>query len=101
MKATWRKPRKTAHGDLDTIDRKDLPASAYAFPDQRKEPLTDPTHVRTGLARFDQVKDISDEERELAFANIKRAAEAFGVEVAESSWQELGKRPHTRNPAND
>ena len=101
MKATWRKPRKTAHGDLDTKAREDLPASAFAFPHQRKEPLTDPTHVRTALARFDQVRDVSDEERELAFANIKRAAEAFGVEVAESNWQQLGKRSHTRNSAND
>jgi len=57
--------------------------------------------VRTALARFDQVQDVSDHDRDLAFANIKKAAEHYGVDVAEKDWHELGKRPHTRNPAND
>jgi len=61
--------------------------------------LTDADHVRNALARFDQVKDVSDDERELAFANIKKAAKHYGVEVAERSWRDLGKRPHTENPA--
>lgn len=99
MRTTW-KPR-TEHGKLDTKDRKELPDSVYAFPKQRKEPLTDSRHVRTALARFDQVQDVSDHDRDLAFANIKKAAEHYGVDVAEKDWHELGKRPHTRNPAND
>ena len=36
---------------------------------------------------------VSDEERELAFANIKEAAEYYGVEVSESSWKDLGRKP--------
>ncbi len=99
MRTTWRKPTRTAHGDLDTADRDKLPDSAYAFPKQRKEPLTDASHVRNALARFDQVQDVSDADRELAFANIKRAAKQFEVDVAEKSWRDLGKRPHTRNPS--
>jgi hypothetical protein len=99
MRTTWRKPSRTAHGDLDTADRDKLPDSAYAFPKQRKEPLTDASHVRNALARFDQVQDVSDTDRELAFANIKRAAREFDVDVAEKSWRDLGKRPHTRNPS--
>jgi hypothetical protein len=99
QKTTW-KPH-TRHGDLDTADRDQLPESAYAFPNQRKEPLTDATHVRNALARFDQVEDVSDADRELAFANIKKAAEHYDVEVEESSWRDLGKRPHTRNPSQD
>ena len=71
-KATWK--AHTEHGDLDTKDRKDLPDSAYAFPKQRKEPLTDASHVKTALARFDQVDDVSDADRDLAFENIKAAA---------------------------
>ncbi len=86
---TW-KPVET-HGDLTTTTRDDLPDSAYAFPKQRKEPLTDATHVRNALARFDQVAGVSDADRERAFANIKAAARHFHVEVRESSWKELMK----------
>ena len=57
----------------------------------RKEPLTDASHVRNALARFDQVEDATDEEREQAFANIKAAAEHYDVEVEAESWKELGK----------
>jgi hypothetical protein len=96
-RTTW-KPH-TTRGELDSAERNDLPDSVFAFPKQRKEPLTDADHVRNALARFDQVKDVSDAEREEAFANIKKAAEHYDVEVAEDSWRDLGKRPHTRNPA--
>jgi hypothetical protein len=96
-RTTW-KPH-TAHGELDTQDRERLPASAYAFPKQCKEPLTDAAHVKNALARFDQVKDVSDADRDLAFANIRKAARHYGLNVEEQSWRDLGKRPHTRNPA--
>ena len=89
MRTTW-KPHKT-RGELDTKERNDLPASAFAFPDKRKEPLTDASHVRNAIARFDQVEDVTDTERELAFANIKKAAEHFDVDMTASSWRELGK----------
>jgi hypothetical protein len=95
--ATW-KPH-TKHGELSTSERNDLPESVFAFPEQRKMPLTDAEHVQNALARFDQVEDVSERERDLAFANILKAAEHYGVEVAERSWHDLGKRPHTRNPA--
>lgn len=39
MKATW-KPHEE-HGTLSAAHRRELPESAYAFPRQRKEPLTD------------------------------------------------------------
>jgi hypothetical protein len=94
---TWRP--QTAHGELETKDRDALPDSAYAFPRQRKEPLTDAKHVRNALARFDQVADVTDEDRALAFANIRKAAEHYGVEVDEENWRQLGKRPHTHNSA--
>ncbi|MCA1647365.1 MAG: hypothetical protein LC797_18535 [Chloroflexi bacterium] len=97
--ATWK--ARTKHGELDTADRESLPDSVYAFPKQRKEPLTDASHVRNALARFDQVQDVSDADRELAFANIKKAAEHYGVDVDEHSWRDLGKQPHTRNRAHD
>ncbi len=98
MAATTWKPH-TEHGSLSSADRKDLPDTVYAFPDKRKEPLTDAGHVRTALARFDQIKDVSDEERDIAFANIRKAARHYDVEVAETDWRQLGKKPHTANDA--
>ena len=76
---------------LDTKDRDDLAASKYAFPKQRKEPIEDAAHVRNAIARFDQVKDVSDKERDEAWTRIKAAAKKFDVEVSEKSWRELGK----------
>ena len=96
-KTTW-KPYE-AHGDLSTKEKDNLPESVFAFPQQRKEPLTDATHVRNALARFDQVKDVSDADRDVAFANIKKAAEHYGVDIQEQSWKDLGKTPHTKNKA--
>lgn len=87
-RATW-KPH-TKHGELTA--QKDLPDSVYAFPKQRKEPLTDASHVRNALARFDQVEDVSEAERDVAFANIKKAAEHYGVEMEHKSWHELMKK---------
>ena len=87
MQTTWQP--HTEHGDLTT--RSNLPESVFAFPRQRKEPLTDANHVRDALARFDQVEGVSDADRELAFANIKKAAEHYGVDVEERSWKDLGK----------
>jgi hypothetical protein len=96
MKTTW-KPH-TQHGELSTKDKNDLPESVFAFPKQRKEPLTDAEHVQNALARFDQVKDVSDHDRDLAFANIRKAAEHYGVEMVETNWRDLGRHPHTTNP---
>jgi hypothetical protein len=72
-------------------NRAELPESVFAFPRQRKEPLTDADHVRNALARFDQVEGVSDADRDLAFANIKAAAAYYGVNIRENSWRELGR----------
>ncbi len=76
---------------LDTEERNDLSTGNFAFPKQRKEPLEDASHVRNAIARFDQVKDVSDEDRDEAWKRIKAAAKKHGVEVHEESWRELGK----------
>jgi hypothetical protein len=94
-KTTW-EPH-TKHGTLSTADQNDLPDSVFAFKDKRKEPLTDASHVRNAIARFDQVKGVSEDERDLAFANIKKAAKHFDVEISEKDWRELGSKPHTHN----
>jgi len=86
---TW-KPADQ-QGELDAAAKNKLPDSAYAFAKARKEPLTDADHVRNAIARFDQVQDVTDPERDEAFANIKAAAKHYGVSMAETSWRELGK----------
>jgi Rieske Fe-S protein len=95
MRATWKPHEK--HGEL--TERGDLPSSVYAFPDKRKEPMTDASHVRNAIARFDQVRGVSDEQRDLGFANIKKAARHYGVEMSEAEWKELGRRPSTGRSA--
>lgn len=89
MQATWAPHEK--HGHLTA--KGDLPDTVFAFPKQRKEPLTDARHVRNAVARFDQVTDVSDEDRALAFANIKKAADHYDVELSETSWRDLGDHP--------
>jgi uncharacterized protein DUF6582 len=86
-RATWKPHEK--HGELTS--RSDLPESVYAFPKEHKEPLTDASHVRNAIARFDQVRGVSDEERDIAFANIKKAAKHYGIELSENDWRELVK----------
>ena len=76
---------------LDAEDRNSLPESTFAFPRERKEPLTDASHVRNAIARFDQVRDVTDQERDEAFRRIKKAAKKYGVQMTEARWQELGK----------
>lgn len=97
MEPTWKPHEK--HGEL--TERSDLPSSVFAFPRERKEPLTDARHVRNAIARFDQVIDVSDEEREQAFANIKAAARHYGVDMLESDWRELGNHPKTGRTSAD
>ena len=91
MQTTWIPHEK--HGTLTT--QSELPDTVYAFPKQRKEPLTDARHVRNAIARFDQVIDVSDEERAQAFENLKAAAHHYGVELSESDWEQLGRSPKT------
>ena len=90
--ATWKPHEK--HGKL--TNQSDLPDSVYAFPKQRKEPLTDAQHVRNAVARFDQVIGVSDAERALAFANIEKAAKYYDVNLTETSWHDLGIHPRKK-----
>ena len=77
---------------LNEAARDQIPATKYAFPKQRKEPLTDEQHVRNAVARFDHVIDVSDADRALAFANIQKAANYYGVTLTETSSHDLVPR---------
>jgi len=61
-----------------------ISTAKFAFPKQRKEPLENASHVRNAVARFDQVKDVSEAERKEAWKRIQAAAKRYGVKVAES-----------------
>lgn len=88
-----------AHGEdvprrdegLSTADKDRLDDQQFAFPTERKEPLTDAKHVRNAIARFDQVEGVSDAERDKAWKRILSAAKRFNVEVSESDWRDLAK----------
>jgi hypothetical protein len=79
-----------AMSKLDSRDRDALAAREFAFPKQRKMPIEDATHVRTAIARFNQVKDVSDAERDEAWQRILRAAKTHDVDVHEKSWRDVG-----------
>jgi hypothetical protein len=76
---------------LTTDARDDLDTGTFAFPKERKEPLENASHVRNAIARFNQVKGVSDSERDAAWKRIKAAAKKLEVEVSEASWREIGK----------
>ena len=76
---------------LDAEARDHLAKREFAFPEQRKEPIEDAAHVRAAVARFNQVKGVTDAERDAAWKRIKAAARKFDVELNEDDWREIGK----------
>ena len=70
-----------------------LPASVYAFPRQRIDPLIDAVCVRSALEHFHTIAKVSEDEKRAAFDNIKKAAEHFHVEVYGDTYEEMCCRP--------
>lgn len=83
------KPVPREEQGLGTAQQNDLPESSFAFPEKRKEPLTDANHVRNAIARFDQVEDVTDRERDDAWKRILAAAKRHDVDVDADDWREL------------
>ena len=82
-------PRRS-HG-MSTAEENRLADTEFAFPAERKEPLTDARHVRNAIARFDPVEGVSDAEWDRAWKRILAAARRYGVEVSTTSWRGLAK----------
>ena len=88
-----------AHGEqvpreaegLSTAEKDRLDDAEFAFPKERKEPLSDARHVRNAIARFDQVEGVSDAERDRAWQRIRAAARRYGVDISEDDWRDLAK----------
>jgi hypothetical protein len=74
---------------LSSTERNSLPARQFAFPEQRKAPLENATHVRAAVARFKQVQGASDAQRDEAWRRIEAAAALYGVTLHEAGWHEL------------
>src|ERR1700722_11808499 len=74
---------------MSTAEKDRLPDAEFAFPAERKEPLSDAAHVRNAIARFDQVEGVTDEERAQAWQRIRAAAAKYGVDVSEQDWRGL------------
>ena len=77
---------------LSEKERDKLLESDFAFPKERKEPLIDARHVQEAIARFDQIKDVMNKERDEAWKRIQKAAKKFDVQLQEKDWRELFKR---------
>jgi hypothetical protein len=82
---TWKPFSLATHGRLSAAEKASLPATAFAFPRARKEPMTDAAHVRDAMARFNQVGGVTDAERDLAFANFQAAASHFNIHMQEGT----------------
>ena len=74
---------------MTTSDKSQLPAAEFAFPKERKEPLSDAAHVRNAIARFDQVEGVSDAERTEAWKRIKLAASKYDIDIEADDWRDL------------
>ncbi|HEX9006738.1 MAG TPA: DUF6582 domain-containing protein, partial [Bacteroidota bacterium] len=55
---------------LSEKERDKISDSDFAFPAERKEPISDAEHVRAAIARFDQVDGVSNKERDEAWKRI-------------------------------
>ena len=69
---------------LNEAARDQIPATRFAFPKQRKEPLENATHVRNAAARFNQVQGVTEAERRAAWKRIESAAKRYQVELSTS-----------------
>lgn len=74
---------------LSTAQENRMADDEFAFPKERNEPLVDARHVRNAVARFDQVEDVTDQERDEAWRRIQRAARRFDVEIEADHWRDL------------
>ena len=76
--------------NIDEASRDHLADEDFAYPKERKEPIHDAAHVRNAIARFRQVRGVTDSERDAAWKRIKSAAKKHNVEMNVQDWRELG-----------
>jgi hypothetical protein len=53
----------------------------YAFPNEKKEPLVDRSHVSNAISRFHQVSGVTSGERATAKKRINAMRKRFGMPI--------------------
>ena len=86
MQTTWQP--HTEHGDLTT--RSNLPESVFAFPRQRKEPLTDANHVRDAWRASTRSRASPTRIASSPSPTSRRRRRITASQLREKSWRELG-----------
>ena len=74
--------------ELDEKDRDELRSNQFAYVDRgggEHLPIHDESHARNAISRFNQTDFESKTAKEEARRKILRAAERFGIEVADDS----------------
>ena len=84
--------------ELDTGHHDATDDDAFAFPRERQLPIHAAAHVRNAVARFDQVEDVSDAERDAAWKRIEAAARRHGVTLSEGGWRNSASRARVDQP---
>ena len=91
MAVTW-KPHDSESSSPDNQAK--LPDSAFAFPGRRKEPMTDASHVRNAIARFDQVKGRHRCRAHPSFRELESRRQT----LQGRTYRELMARPRQQTP---
>ena len=78
---------------MSTAEQNRLADKEFAFPKQRKEPLTDARHVRNAIARFDQAEGVSDADRDRRGSGFSPPRNAMGSRLppAGGTWLRAAK----------
>jgi hypothetical protein len=74
--------------ELDAQDRDELRSNQFAYVDSKGGehlPVNDESHTRNAIARFNQTDFESQAAKERARKKILKAAERFGIDVADDS----------------
>ena len=68
------------------------PTENFAYPSIQKVPLRNAKDVQAAIAQFEDILDVTDDERLTAFANIREAAKYYDVDISETDWRQLAPR---------
>lgn len=102
VKGARKMEQKTAK--TKRVDGEDLPASSFLIVGDAEDTSTwklpwkfgsDETtaaHLRNALARFDQMTDVSEDDKKKAWAKLKRLCKEYGIEVADDGKTALSLR---------
>ena len=77
---------------LSEKDRRKIARKRFCLPQGAQRASCRCTSCQEAVARFDQVEDVTNKERDEAWKRIQKAAKKFDVELEEKDWRDLFKR---------